>query len=51
MPLNVFEPRYLAMVDDALGAGRIFADPPRSTERLRSDGECPSCAKWVAWVG
>jgi len=25
MPLMVFEPRYLAMVDDALGAGRLFA--------------------------
>jgi Lon protease-like protein len=25
MPLMVFEPRYLAMTDDALGAGRLFA--------------------------
>lgn len=25
MPLMVFEPRYLAMIDDALGAGRLFA--------------------------
>jgi Lon protease-like protein len=24
LPLNIFEPRYLAMVDDALGAGRIL---------------------------
>lgn len=24
LPLNIFEPRYLAMVDDALGAGRMF---------------------------
>ena len=24
MPLNIFEPRYLAMVDDALGRGRII---------------------------
>jgi Lon protease-like protein len=24
MPLNIFEPRYLAMVEDALGAGRMF---------------------------
>lgn len=24
LPLNIFEPRYLAMVDDALGAGRFF---------------------------
>ena len=24
VPLVVFEPRYLAMVDDALGAGRLF---------------------------
>jgi Lon protease-like protein len=24
LPLNIFEPRYLAMVQDALGAGRMF---------------------------
>jgi Lon protease-like protein len=24
MPLNIFEPRYLAMIEDALGAGRMF---------------------------
>src|SRR3978361_1618985 len=24
LPLNVFEPRYLALVDDALAAGRLF---------------------------
>lgn len=38
LPLNIFEPRYLAMVDDALGTGRMFgmiqpiADEP-GTER------------------
>lgn len=25
VPLSVFEPRYLAMTDDSLGAGRLFA--------------------------
>lgn len=25
LPLNIFEPRYLAMTDDALGDGRMFA--------------------------
>ena len=25
LPLNIFEPRYLAMVEDALAAGRMFA--------------------------
>lgn len=24
LPLNIFEPRYLAMIDDALGAGRLI---------------------------
>ena len=24
LPLNIFEPRYLAMVEDALGQGRMF---------------------------
>ncbi|HET6183516.1 MAG TPA: LON peptidase substrate-binding domain-containing protein [Acetobacteraceae bacterium] len=38
LPLNIFEPRYLAMVEDALGAGRLFgmiqpdsAAPPGAT--------------------
>lgn len=34
LPLNIFEPRYLRMVDDALGAGRIIGmvqpDPVRT---------------------
>jgi Lon protease-like protein len=34
LPLNIFEPRYLAMIDDALGHGRMFAmiqpDPSRA---------------------
>ncbi len=25
LPLNIFEPRYLAMIEDALGSGRMFA--------------------------
>jgi Lon protease-like protein len=25
LPLNIFEPRYMAMTEDALGAGRMFA--------------------------
>jgi Lon protease-like protein len=25
LPLNIFEPRYLAMIEDALAAGRMFA--------------------------
>lgn len=25
LPLNIFEPRYMAMIEDALGAGRIIA--------------------------
>ena len=36
LPLNIFEPRYLAMTEDALAAGRMFAmiqpdtsQPPR----------------------
>jgi Lon protease-like protein len=37
LPLNIFEPRYLAMVEDALGARRLIgmiqpADPAESTE-------------------
>jgi uncharacterized protein len=37
MPLNIFEPRYLAMVEDALGARRLIgmiqpSDPAESSE-------------------
>ena len=38
LPLNIFEPRYLAMVDDSLAAGRLFgmiqpnAHAPRSPQ-------------------
>lgn len=39
LPLTVFEPRYLALVDDALGAGRLFAlVQPRSSEELYDHG-------------
>jgi Lon protease-like protein len=34
LPLNIFEPRYVAMIEDALGHGRVFGmiqpDPHRS---------------------
>ena len=41
LPLNIFEPRYLAMTEDALGAGRMFGmiqpDPhaPEAPTRAR----------------
>ena len=39
LPLNIFEPRYLAMTDDALGAGRMFGmvqpDPLRPAPESR----------------
>lgn len=39
LPLTVFEPRYLALVDDALGAGRMFAlVQPRDDGRLHPVG-------------
>jgi Lon protease-like protein len=36
LPLNIFEPRYLAMTEDALGAGRMFAmiQPDRAGKPL-----------------
>lgn len=40
LPLNIFEPRYLAMVDDALGRGRLLGmvlpDPARPRPQGRS---------------
>jgi Lon protease-like protein len=36
LPLNIFEPRYLAMVEDALGAGRMFGMVQPDPQRPRS---------------
>ena len=40
LPLNIFEPRYLAMVEDALGAGRLLGmvqgDPGRPRDERGS---------------
>lgn len=44
MPLNVFEPRYLAMIDDVLGKDRVFGMiQPALDGRLRADGEPTLC--------
>jgi Lon protease-like protein len=40
LPLNIFERRYLAMVDDALGAGRIFG-MVQPNPKLRTDDNGP----------
>lgn len=34
LPLNIFEPRYLAMVDDAMGGGRLLG-------MIQPDGDAP----------
>ena len=34
LPLNIFEPRYLALIEDALGAGRLFG-------MIQPDGAAP----------
>ena len=49
MPLNIFEPRYLAMVDEALAGDRLDRHDParrRATRRLAGDPAlCPvGCA-------
>lgn len=36
LPLNIFEPRYLAMTEDALGAGRMFGMV--QPDKARPDG-------------
>ena len=51
LPLNIFEPRYLAMTDDALGAGRMFGmiqpDPTAAGHRERARA-CSVSAAWGA---
>lgn len=37
LPLNIFEPRYLAMVEDALGAGRVLGMIQGDASRPRTD--------------
>lgn len=43
LPLNVFEPRYLALVDDALGAHRVFGiiQPDAEVDPEQSDAVVP----------
>ena len=36
LPLNIFEPRYLRMVDDALGAGRVIGMIQQDESRPRT---------------
>ena len=42
LPLNVFEPRYLALVEDALGAGRMFG-MVQPDKRLARGVPAPAC--------
>ena len=45
MPLNVFEPRYLAMIDDTLVGKRLIGMvQPRLDGATRADGEPELCA-------
>lgn len=39
LPLNIFEPRYLAMVEDSLAAGRVFGMVQPDPSLPRVDGE------------
>lgn len=41
LPLNIFEPRYLAMVEDSLGAGRMFGMVQGDPALPRRGGESP----------
>lgn len=44
MPLNIFEPRYLQMLDDVIGAQRLIGMvQPALDGRLRGDGEPELC--------
>lgn len=52
LPLTVFEPRYLALTDDALGAGRLFAlVQPREEDSGIAPGlyDCGILARIVAF--
>ena len=45
MPLNIFEPRYLAMIDEAMGGSRVVGMiQPRLDGAVRADDEPELCA-------
>ncbi|TIX30184.1 MAG: ATP-dependent protease, partial [Mesorhizobium sp.] len=45
MPLNIFEPRYLQMVDEAVGGARLIGIIQPSLDGvLRDDGEPELCS-------
>ena len=45
MPLNIFEPRYLAMIDEAMGGSRVLGMiQPRLDGATRADDEPELCA-------
>ncbi|WP_182421970.1 LON peptidase substrate-binding domain-containing protein [Aureimonas sp. ME7] len=45
MPLNIFEPRYLAMFDEAMASDRVIGMiQPRLDGTVRADGEPELCA-------
>ncbi len=56
MPLNIYEPRYLAMIDDALAGNRMIGMvQPRLDGAVRADGEPELCAvgccgRLVSWA-
>ena len=54
LPLNIFEPRYLAMTEDALAAGRMFgmiqpdtnaAARPRTVRRFTASAAWAGCRR------
>lgn len=49
LPLTVFEPRYLALVDDALAAGRLFAlvQPKAGSDELYGVGTLARIASFA----
>jgi hypothetical protein len=42
LPLNIFEPRYLAMTEDSLAAGRMFGMVQPDPALARAEGSAPT---------
>lgn len=51
LPLNIFEPRYLALVEDALASGRMFAMIQPDPSAARPEGGGPSALYKVGCLG
>ena len=50
LPLNIFEPRYVAMIEDSLANGRMFGDDPARPRPSPRPPTAPPSTASAAWA-